>query len=227
MRYLIANWKAQMTFPQIKTWCQDFLELVNADGTLLTNLQQNNIEIIICPPFPFLQYIQNQVKDVKNIAVGAQTVSSIEEGKFTGEVTAKSLQQLAQYAIIGHSERRTHFHETEEVISQKIAQCKKYGMKTILCVRNEQDTIYETDLLAYEPTSAIGTGKNANPQDVLNMKKNIQNSSSIPFIYGGSADEHNEQDYLHTGEIDGFLVGTASLNAKEFYEMAKMLILSS
>ncbi len=224
MKYLIANWKAQMTFPQIQTWCQDFLELVNSDTALLTNLQQNNIEIIICPPFPFIQFVQYQIKNVKNIVVGAQTVSSIEEGKFTGEVTAKSLQGIAQYAIIGHSERRTHFNETEEMISQKIDQCKKYGVQTILCVRNQEDTIYETDIVAYEPTSSIGTGKNANPQDVVTMKKTLNLSSTIPFLYGGSADENNEHEYLQTGEVNGFLVGTASLNAKEFYEMAKKLI---
>jgi triosephosphate isomerase (TIM) len=224
MKYLIANWKAQMTFPQIQTWCQDFLKLVNSDPSLLSNLQQNNIEIIICPPFPFLQYIQYQMKSIKSIAVGAQTVSSIEEGKFTGEVTTQSLQGIAQYAIIGHSERRTHFNETEEMISQKIDQCKKYGIQTILCVRNEEDRIYETNILAYEPTNAIGTGKNANSQDVLNMKKILNISSTIPFLYGGSADENNEQEYLQTGEINGFLVGTASLDAKKFYEMAKKLI---
>ena len=219
MKYLIANWKAQMTFSQVTEWTQTFKELLSQDPTVT-----NDISITICPPFPFLQYLQWQFKDIPFVAIGSQTVSSIEEGKYTGEVTAKALQELVNYSIVGHSERRSIFNENEEDIEAKIAQCQTYGIQPILCIRDEQDKLYEgVKLIAYEPVSAIGTGNNMNSQEVIEMKKKLNIPSDCIFIYGGSADEKNCKEYIQTGEIQGFLVGTASLDPRRFYDMLKAM----
>ena len=217
MKYLIANWKAQMTFSQVTEWTQTFKELLSQDPTVT-----NDISITICPPFPFLQYLQWQFKDISNVSIGAQTISSVEEGKYTGEVTAKALQDIVNYSIIGHSERRTIFNEQEDNIEAQIAQCQKYSIQPILCIRDEQDTIYDgVKLIAYEPVSAIGTGKNMNPTEVVEMKNNLNLPNDSIFIYGGSADEKNCKEYIQTGEIQGVLVGTASLDPNRFFNMAR------
>lgn len=225
MKYLIANWKAQMTYNQVQEWIRQCKQILAEDIIIKRNGDNNNLTIIICPPHQFILYVKEQLKDISFIQIGAQDISHIEEGKFTGEVTAKALQGIIDFAIIGHSERRSNFEESEEIISQKIAQCVTYGIKPILCVRDQNDIMYsDVSLVAYEPVSAIGTGHNMNPQEVIEMKKQLSLSSDVQFFYGGSADEKNCKEYLQTDNIDGFLVGSASLDAKRFLEMAQNCI---
>ena len=123
MKYLIANWKAQMTFFQTQLWIQTFIQHIQEEQYVLSALENDQLAIIICPPFPFIHAVKEQLQEIPNIHVGAQTISSVEEGKYTGEVTAKALSGIADFAIIGHSERRSHFHETEQNLQQKIDQC--------------------------------------------------------------------------------------------------------
>lgn len=224
MKYLIANWKAQMTFPQVREWIAVFEDLIREDSDISYNLTTNNLAIIICPPSPFILYLQDQILGIPNLYIGAQDISHVEEGKYTGEVTTKALQGLISHSILGHSERRSEFGETEENIAKKITLCKKYAVEPILCVRDEKDTIFDgVKLVAYEPVSAIGTGQNMNPAEVVEIKKKFSLPAEVTFIYGGSADEKNCKEYIATGEIDGFLVGTASLEPQRFFNMAKTL----
>lgn len=225
MKYLIANWKAQMTFSQIQEWTREFRQQIDENSQLKNKLTDNPISIILCPPHPFILYVKDQLHDYPFIKIGAQDISTIEEGKFTGEVTAKALQGIIDYSIIGHSERRSNFGETEKHIEQKIQQCQKYNIEPILCVRDEKDSMYPAvKILAFEPVSAIGTGKNMDPLQVIEMKKKLAVSPENSFLYGGSADETNCAGYYKTGEIDGFLVGNASLNPTKFFEMAHNIV---
>lgn len=225
MKYLIANWKAQMTLNDILEWLRVFMLSLQNNQTLITKLKNNELSIVICPPFPFIPTVRDHIKNITGMYVGAQDVSTVAQGKYTGEVTADALKDIADYVIVGHSERREHFHETEKQIELKMSLADQYSIRSIQCVRNEQDAIYDhAKLIAYEPVEAIGTGANAAVEDVLSMKKRLSIPENVPFLYGGSADTSNIHDYLKTHEVDGFLVGTASLDAKEFYQMAIQMI---
>jgi len=222
MKYLIANWKAQTTLFEIVKWIETFKDQLANDQKLQEKLNNNELKIIICPPFPFILYVKNHFKDIQGIEVGAQDVSAFKEGKYTGEVTAKALKDITNYSIVAHSERREHFQESEQEIEHKISLCDQYNITPVLCVRNATDTVYPSaSVIAFEPIEAIGTGENADVDYVLEMKKKIQLPEGAAYLYGGSADSANINDYLKTGEIDGFLVGTASLDPQEFYAMAR------
>lgn len=224
MKYLVANWKAQMTLPLITAWVTDFKNLISQNERVSDALKNKVFEIIICPPSPFILYVKNNLADAPGVTVGSQSVSVMGQGKYTGEVTAEALRDVVDYSIIGHSERRSIMNESEEIIKNQIDQAQKNGIKQILCVRNTQDQIYDgVNMLAYEPTEAIGTGANAAVGDVLKMKQKLSFPTETPFLYGGSADATNMTEYLDTGEVDGFLVGTASLSADSFFAMAQKM----
>jgi len=223
MKYFIANWKARMHFDQISDWMKIFTEEVNQNPQLLLKLADNQIRIIICPPFPLLMQVKNNLPAVPNIFCGSQDLSQFDEGSYTGEVTTGSLTSLINYAIIGHSERRKYFHENDALLIKKFQMAKRYDIEPIYCIRNTTDTIpIDCKLIAYEPVSAIGTGQNEALEKVIAVKHQLKLSSSQIFIYGGSVDEKNAQEYLNSKEINGFLIGTASLNPRQFYEIVKL-----
>ena len=141
-------------------------------------------------------------------------------------MTAKSLEGLVNYVIVGHSERRRYLNETNEMIINKIIQAKKYNIEPILCVRNQEDLpLKNVDIISYEPVQAIGTGKNEDPKDILGMKKRLQIPRSTVFFYGGSVNKTTILDYLKTDEINGFLIGTASNDPLDFYNIVSTAIL--
>ena len=215
MKYLVANWKAQMTLPLITAWVKDFKRRIE---------KNEQIKIIICPPFPFTIYVKEQLKDTPGVAIGSQSLSVMAQGRYTGEVTAEALCDIVTYSIIGHSERRSYIKETEAMIKTQIDRARENSIKQILCVRNAQDQRYpKVDMVAYEPVEAIGTGTNARVTDILYMKKKLSLPSDTLFLYGGSVDDTNISEYLGTNEIDGFLVGTASLSAEKFCAMARKI----
>jgi len=205
MKLLIANWKAQMTLGTTRTWLAEFTRFLHEHKTLIDNLQKQVFTIVICPPFPFLPIVQEALRQYPYVQLGVQTISSFENGKFTGEVTVDAVKDFATYAIIGHSEQRRHHNLSETYIS---------GVK---------DELHEADTIAYEPVAAIGSGQNADLEEVLSVKKTLRIESGRSYLYGGSADQHNITEYLKSGEIDGFLVGTASLSASSFFAMAQAM----
>ena len=223
MKLLIANWKAQMTLSTTRTWLGEFTRFLHEDKTLIESLKKQIFTIVVCPPFPFLPIVQDAFRQYPFIKLGVQTVSTFENGKFTGEVTIEAIKDFAQFAIIGHSEQRTHQKVSETHINDQINLCKKNNIKPILCIRGVKDELHGADTIAYEPVEAIGSGQNADLEDVLSMKKLLKISTETTYLYGGSADQHNITEYLKSGEIDGFLVGTASLNASSFFAMAQAI----
>jgi len=223
MKYFIANWKARKNLSQLDTWIKIFTEAINENSQLSLKLAENQIRIIICPPFSLLSTLKNNLPKIPNIFLGAQDISQFDEGNFTGEITAKNLRELAKYTIIGHSERRKYFNEDGNILTQKILMAKKYSLEPIFCLRDEKDLLPENPhLIAYEPVAAIGTGQNESPEKVLSMKKRLNLPDKNVFIYGGSVDENNVQEYLNTKEINGFLIGSASLDPQQFYEIIKL-----
>lgn len=223
MNYFIANWKANKNVNQSVEWAQKFAELLPSHTYLIEKMKQNQTKIIICPPMPFLFYVKQILKDYPEISFGAQDISVFDEGKHTGEVAASMLKGSIDYSIIGHSERRGQLHEDETAISQKMNQLQKNDIHQILCVRNENDVIYESaTFVAYEPIGAIGTGKNMDAADVLAMKQKLSLKPDQVFIYGGSANAGDALEYLQTKEVSGFLVGTASLDPLEFISLCSV-----
>lgn len=208
MKYVIGNWKANKNFDEVKAWIQTFLTSYHAHP---------EVSAILCPPHPFISYLSEKLASIENVFVGAQTISSIESGSYTGEVTAKSLAGMARYVIIGHSERRNALNETDKDLSLKIVQAKKYGLETVYCVRSEKDIIPDSvRFVSYEPVNSIGTGQNESLTNILEMKKKLKLQTGTVFLYGGSVDEINMKEYIQSGQIDGFIIGGASLDVNQF-----------
>ncbi|KKQ02193.1 MAG: Triosephosphate isomerase [Candidatus Roizmanbacteria bacterium GW2011_GWA2_36_23] len=223
MKYFIANWKACMTQSQAQSWMHVFLKSILNDSNLQQKLQTNQIKIIICPPYPILALIRPLIKNIINVELGSQDLSMMNEGSYTGECTAKMLKDYATFAIIGHSERRKYFLETDEIIAKKINQAKLQGLEPVVCIRNEVDS-YPPDvsILAYEPVYAIGTGQNEPVQKVVDFKNKLRLTNQAHFLYGGSVDPDNAKLYLESDSINGFLIGTSSLNPQIFYSIVKL-----
>lgn len=208
MKYIIGNWKANKNFDEIKEWVDIFLKSFRA---------RPQVSVIICPPYPFISYLNEKLAGLSNIFIGAQTISSIESGSYTGEVTVKSLAGMVRYVIIGHSERRIAFKETNEDLALKTFQARKYGIEPIYCVRDEKDFIPEhVKYVTYEPVSSIGTGQNESLEKILEMKNRLILPKDTVFLYGGSVNENNVKEYLLSGQIDGFIIGGASLDVNQF-----------
>jgi triosephosphate isomerase (TIM) len=201
-------------------------------------------DVVICPPFVYLEEISRAFKKLqskKNLALGAQDVFWEEGGAFTGTAGPKMLRSVGvRYVIIGHSERRRVFNETDAMVNKKIKLALKDGLKVVLCVGEPiairkkgiaaAETFIKNQLknglagvrkdekiiVAYEPIWAIGSGKNDNPEDATTMAKLIKKHGVARFLYGGSVTSKNIADYVHYKSIDGALVGGASLKAQEF-----------
>lgn len=199
--------------------------------------------VVICPPFPFLAAVGKVLKYAK---LGAQDIFWEEKGPFTGEVSPAMLKDLGvKYVIIGHSERRRWLGETDEMIGKKVAAVLRAGLKVILCVGEPvsvrkkggaltaerfvreqlvRDLKFVKRLksktkdiiVAYEPVWAIGTGHYDTPKDMLAMTSVIKRVLPVGVLYGGSVDSKNVGNFIKYREVDGALVGGASLKVEEF-----------
>ncbi len=222
MKYLVANWKANKNLNQAELWTEEFNQLIKSNKKVLAELEKNKLTIIICPAFHLIYPVKQKLIKLPNIFLGAQDVSFFERGSYTGEVSASALIGLVDYAIIGHSERRRYFKENNATIDQKTVLAMDNDIEPILCIRDNHDLIpNKVKLVAYEPIyaigHAIGTGGNEPVNKVLQMKQSLHLDSDVKFLYGGSANENNASSYIKTGQIDGFLIGTASKDPVSFY----------
>ena len=210
-------------------------------------IKVKNIEVVICPPFVYLHLL-------KGLPLGAQDVFFEEKGAYTGEISPAMLKNLkVEYVIIGHSERRGYFNETNGVINKKIKKSLEAGLNVIFCVGektdSEKSTILETQMIeglkdvsekvldnliiAYEPVWAIGTGKNCGIDEtkssVFIIKNQLQRlygdrvADSIKILYGGSVNSKNAASYIKEAGVNGLLVGGASLDAKEFIKIVSSI----
>lgn len=220
MKYFIANWKSHKTIAEGKQWLTTFQDLLKNDTQILTNLRENKISIIVCPPFYLLSSLKEMLAEYPNFSLGSQNISPFPEGSYTGEIAARLIKDVVKFTIIGHSERRKYFHENDAMIGLKTEVAFNEGITPILCIRSEHDQIpADVKLIAYEPVEAIGTGKNATVEEVLEMKKKLTLEEGTTFIYGGSVDGENSRHYVETDGIDGLLIGTASLEPSKFFSI--------
>ena len=224
-------------------------EVVLYIENLKKDIKSNN-EIVLCVPYVDIPYINNNLKNT-NIHIGAQNVYFEDNGAYTGEISSKMLKSIGvEYVIIGHSERRQYFAETDETVNKKIKAAFANDLKPIVCVgesleqreagKTEEIITTQTRLaldgltneqvkntiIAYEPIWAIGTGKTATSEDANNSIKSIREEISkiygkdvadcVIIQYGGSVKSTNAKELFTTSDIDGGLVGGASLKPEEF-----------
>lgn len=233
---VVANWKMNGD----RAFAGAFFSALDLSGVVA--------DVAICPPFPYLMQVVESAGKVGSgkLSVGAQNVSAEEAGAFTGEVSADMLGDCgARYAIVGHSERRTLYGESSELVAKKFAAAKGAGLVPILCVGEtleEREAGRTLDVIsaqlqavvdhagaeswrgvvvAYEPVWAIGTGKTATPEQAQEVHRFIRErlgeaGVETPLLYGGSVKGSNAAALFAQQDIDGALVGGASLDAKEF-----------
>lgn len=209
--FVVANWKSNKTMPEANLWLQGFK---------IDDLRFTNKEIIICPPFTLLSLVSSEVRSKQlEVKIGAQNISSFGEGAYTGEVNGKQIKELADYVIIGHSERRKNFGETDVMLFDKFKIAKENGLIVIYCVQGKETKVPENvDIVAYEPINAIGTGSPDTPENANNIASYFKSNFNVSAVlYGGSVTAANVNEFTKMPNINGVLVGGASLDAKEFY----------
>ena len=213
--FIVANWKCNPAS------LKGAKLLFDSVARRIKNVRK--VEVVICPPFIYLSNIQHLKS---NIQLGGQDCFWEEKGAYTGEISPSMLKDLGvEYVIIGHSERRKYLKETDEMVNKKIEAALKQGLKPILCIDkiSQLKKDLEGVIIAYEPLFAIGTGKpcsigKAKKMRIL-IKKNLKRGA--PILYGGSVNSQNAQDYIKKAGFQGLLVGSASLNSKEFLSIVK------
>ena len=239
---IAGNWKMHKTIAEALEFVNDIKDRVNNE----------KVEVVICAPFTLLKDLKEATKGT-SIKVGAQNMHFEEKGAFTGEISPLMLKELdMDYVIIGHSERRQYFNETNETVNKKVLKALEVGIDPILCVGetleereagNTKDickvqvekaleNVSKEDIakvvIAYEPIWAIGTGKTATSEDandviayirqvVANLYKDLANEVRIQ--YGGSVKPSNVGEIMNQSDIDGALVGGASLEANDYIQL--------
>ena len=248
-KHIVAgHWKMNKTF-------QEADELIDNIVTCLENdTPDADTLVIVCPPFPYLE-MAGDYSDGSYFAVGAQNVSDQESGAYTGEVSAAMLESLEmEYCIVGHSERRAYYGETDEIVARKVDQLLKHNLRPIVCcgeVLEEREGNRQFDVvkkqitdglfhlsadefsnvvIAYEPVWAIGTGKTATPDQAQEMHAFIRNliaekygdevAENTSILYGGSCKPGNAKELFANKDVDGGLIGGASLKADDFLAIA-------
>lgn len=245
-----ANWKMNLTYEQGEA----LLKEITSAGIKFASNQQ----AVFAVPFPYLAMAKAAVKGQANFDIAAQNCSDKKSGAYTGEVSAEMLQSMGiSYCIIGHSERREYFSETNKVLADKVNICLQYNITPIFCCgealqvreENTQNAFVQQQLeeslfhlsadqiqkvvIAYEPIWAIGTGKTATTEQAQEMHAHIRQTlakkygaaiaDSISILYGGSVKAGNAAELFASPDVDGGLVGGASLLAQDFVQIIKAL----
>jgi triosephosphate isomerase (TIM) len=233
-RHVIGNWKMNTTRTEA-------VELAYRIGTVAPR----SAIVGVAPPFPWLAPVADVLRG-GNVRLGAQTCSAHAHGAYTGDVSAGMLAEVCSFVLVGHSERRTIFNESDDIVRAKLRAAIGAGLNAVLCVgesldereAGEHETVVTRQLraaldgvpgdvgdritIAYEPVWAIGTGRNATPDDASSMAAFISTASGelgLPsplVLYGGSVNATNAESLIVGPEIGGFLVGGASLKADDF-----------
>ena len=246
-KIIIGNWKMNKNVQQTKDFVAEILPLI-----------KEKKHVVFCVPYTNLNVASLLLKET-TVCLGAQNISWADSGAYTGEISGDMLRELGvKHVLIGHSERRQYFNETDATVNQKIKASLKYGIQPVVCVGETLEArkggmavdmvsnqlghafkdITEAEakkiIVAYEPIWAIGTGVSASSQDAQEMLQSIRNAISllypktdvadnIQLLYGGSATASNAAELLSQKDLDGLLVGGASLKAEEFSKMIAVM----
>lgn len=240
-RIVAGNWKMNKNYEEGRDLAKDIVEC----------LQPSDVIVVLATPFIHLNSISNIIKGVSNLKLGAQNCHQEESGAYTGEVSASMLKSVGvDYVIIGHSERREYFNESDALLAKKVDTVLGKNMIPIFCcgeklevreanqhlqlVENQVKNAlfhlspedFEKVVIAYEPVWAIGTGKTASPEQAQGMHLHIRNvlakqygdelAQATTILYGGSVNAANAKELFQQPDVDGGLVGGASLKAEDF-----------
>lgn len=232
---VVANWK-------MYTRASDAYILATTIKNAVANIE--GIEVVICPPSLWLSEISDLVKKDGKVNVGAQNMFYEPDGPYTGEISPTMIRDIAKYVIVGHSERRFYFNESDLDVNEKVLAALKYGLSPIVCVGEKtksapiHDAVnqlkealqhvpknsYKDIIVAYEPVWAIGTEHTAplehSVKAISMLREVIGRDSSI--LYGGSINDHEIEKFAKSHIVDGVLVGGASLRAGVFIEICKI-----
>ncbi len=220
---LVANFKSNQDQKHAKLWVQQFSTHKPSDLS---------VGLVLCPSFTHVELMKQLCID-QNIALGAQDCSMFPSGSYTGAISAQSIADSGvSYCIVGHSERRAHFHETCQDVANKVRECMSAGITPILCITPEildaqAATLTEQEraacCVAFEPITAIGSGTTDTLEHIIAVKKRVAVVfGRVPYLYGGSVDQHTNPQLLHSKEIDGFLIGSACVDASSFCSLLSL-----
>lgn len=212
--WLVANWKSNKTLQEALAWVAEVGPKLHL---------RDNFKVVVCPQFDALEEVKKAVQVGGHpIIVGAQDLSPFPPGAYTGEESAQALSQFVTVCILGHSERRQSFGETDSQVAEKVGQALKNKILPLVCVQGEGTPVPEgCRLVAYEPVFAIGTGKPDTPQDAEKVAVLLKQryGDDLEVLYGGSVDAGNARAFLKQQHINGLLVGHTSLSAGEFLDI--------
>ena len=241
-KFCIANWKMYIHGSEISTFIQKFK----------TFSLDSNAQIVLCPNHIDLPILNNLIENDSDIKYGAQDFSVHSKGSYTGDISINMLENInCKYAIVGHSERRLNYHETNSIINKKLKILNSTNINPIICIgetkeekeagitfdvlSNQLNTIFnnieilknKNYIIAYEPRWAIGTGVAADISTIRSTSlfvKNIiktinENYCNLYLLYGGSVNVDNASEILKINDIDGFLIGSSSIDPAIFYNI--------
>ena len=239
---IAGNWKMYKTLTEAVDFARELKPQV---------AEVHDRSIVVCAPYPVLKDVCDVVCST-NVGLGAQDLFWEDEGAYTGEVSAPMLKAVGcQYVIIGHSERRQYFGETDETVNKKLFSAIKHNLIPIVCIgetleqreknetlkvierqvdggfKNVNNSHWDSIVIAYEPVWAIGTGKTATPQQAQEVHAYIRKllprkvASQVRILYGGSVKPENIEELMAQPDIDGGLVGGASLKVDSFVKLIK------
>jgi len=246
-KIVAANWKMNLTHSEARAYLQAFLGEIG---------DVNNVEVIIIPPFTAIPALAEAFEKIQAFHLGAQNMHWEKDGAFTGEISAPMLRALyVKYVVIGHSERRTLFGESDEIVNRKVKATLDAGLRPIFCVgetlqeqeNNRFEQVLERQIrrgldgvsskdftevvIAYEPVWAIGTSRTATPEQaqqahafirfVVSSLVNVNVANEIQIQYGGSVKPENAEVLMRQTDIDGALVGGASLDPRSFAQIIR------
>ena len=245
-----GNWKMNLNYEEGVSL---FSEIVN----MVKDEVIGDQEVVVCSPFIHLNSIAKLAEPVANVSIGAQNIHQADSGAYTGEVSAPQIKSVgASYVLLGHSERRAYFGETDELLAQKLDAALKHQLKPIFCIGETKEeresgrffdviksqlangvfhldaTAFSNVVLAYEPVWAIGTGLTASPEQAQEVHAFIRETLAQQYgqdvadrttiLYGGSCNPSNASTLFAQKDIDGGLIGGASLKSRDFLDIAKV-----
>ena len=244
-----GNWKMNMSFGDADDLIAGILDDINKEG------KPGNVDIVVCPPSVYLELATDQLVD-NPVYAGAQNVSQYKKGAYTGEIAASMLASMeVEYCIVGHSERRKYFNETDSQLAEKVLRLLEEKIRPVFCCGEQlseresgqhfevvtiqlreglfhlQGSQAEQVVIAYEPVWAIGTGVNATPEQAQEMHAFIRQlvrdqygdalADQMTILYGGSCNAANARDLFANPDVDGGLIGGASLKADDFMSIVR------
>ncbi len=214
--WIIANWKSNKSISEALDW-------LSKVGPQIP--KSDNLKVVVCPTFSTISEVKKAILvGGFPLMVGSQDLSPFDIGSYTGEEPATLLSQLVELSILGHSERRQNFGETDQMVEDKVKQAREYNIVPLVCVQGPTISVpKDCQLVAYEPIFAIGTGNPDTPENASKVAESLKEKygQGLEVLYGGSVDSLNAKGFLTQENISGVLVGNASLDAEEFVAIVK------